>query len=121
MNVWHLAADTPRHPRRVTPGRLLNLAIGTWPIEAGPDVVVEFTVTAQEGQTGDGRTRASWVANRGANSCWAAVIGPFRDGDHVRTPLAWVGSLRGPWPFAVRTPAALELPRFAADRSSPWR
>jgi alpha-amylase/alpha-mannosidase (GH57 family) len=84
MNVWHLAADTPRRPWRITPGRLLSLAIGTWPIEAGQDVVVEFTVTAREGQMADGRTRASWVANRGANSYWTAVLGPFRDGEHVR-------------------------------------
>lgn len=84
MNVWHLTPDAPREPRRVTPGCRVRLHIGTWPIAAGQEVVVEFVVTGADGCTAEARTRAAWTENRGPNSYWTAWLGPFRDGDRVR-------------------------------------
>jgi hypothetical protein len=51
--------------------------IGTWPIEPGQDVVVEFVVTGADGPTTEGRARAAWAENGGPNSYWTASLGPF--------------------------------------------
>jgi Cu+-exporting ATPase len=48
MNVWHLTPETPREPSRVTPGSSVHLRIGTWPIEPGQQVTVEFSVLRGE-------------------------------------------------------------------------
>ena len=84
MHVWHLTPDADREPRRVTPGAPVRLRIGTWPIEAGQAVVVEYHVTAAaSGLTMSARAPARWIENRGENSYWGATLGPFGDGDRV--------------------------------------
>lgn len=93
MHVWHLTPDAPREPSRVTPGFPVHLRVGTWPVEPGQEVTVEFSVTAWAGGTAGGRVQAQWVENLGENSYWTATFGPFSDGDRVRYRV--VGSVRG--------------------------
>ena len=83
MNVWHLTPDTARWPQRVTPGAPVQLRIGTWPIEPGQEVLVEFHLRSAGGEARSGTVGARWVENRGQNSYWAATLGPFADGDRV--------------------------------------
>ena len=80
MNVWHLTPETPREPSRVTPGSPVHLRIGTWPIEPGQEVAVEFSVTSWSGRMAEGLAQARWVENQGENSYWTATFGPFADG-----------------------------------------
>ena len=93
MQLWHLTPDAPREPGRVTPGVPVNLRIGTWPVEPGQEVGVEFSVTPLGAVTDGGRIRARWVENRGENSYWTATLGPLADGDRVSYRV--VGSVRG--------------------------
>ena len=58
MQLWHLTPDAPREPGRVTPGVPVNLRIGTWPVEPGQEVGVEFSVTPLGAVTDGGRIRA---------------------------------------------------------------
>lgn len=83
MNLWHLTPDADRDPRRVTPGIPVRLSIGTWPLEPGQQVAVDYSVASAGGETTSGTVRASWMANRGENSYWSATLGPFADGDRV--------------------------------------
>ncbi|MDX2004153.1 MAG: glycoside hydrolase family 57 protein [Meiothermus sp.] len=80
MNLWHLYPDTPRTPRRVSPGERVMLTIGTWPIEVGQAVGVEYRVADLPPQT----VAARWQRNQGHNSYWQAELGPFAKGDEVR-------------------------------------
>lgn len=84
MHVWSLAPDARGKPQRVTPGSRVELVIGTWPIQPGQLVTVEYRVTpyAAERPT-DGHVGAWWVENRGENSYWRAALGQFADGDVV--------------------------------------
>ncbi|MGH8064277.1 MAG: hypothetical protein ACRERE_03370 [Candidatus Entotheonellia bacterium] len=93
MNVWHLTPETPREPSRVTPGSPVHLHIGTWPIEPGQAVAVEFSVTPWSGRMAAGHAQARWVENRGENSHGTATFGPFADGDGVHYRV--VGTVRG--------------------------
>ena len=93
MNVWHLTPETPREPSRVTPGSPVHFRIGTWPIEPGQEVAVEFSVTSWSGRMADGHAQARWAENRGENSYWTATLGPFADGDGVQYRV--VASVRG--------------------------
>lgn len=97
MHVWHLTPDAPREPSRVPPGSPANLRVGTWPVEPGQEVIVEFSVTPWAGGTAGGRVRAQWVENRGENSYWTATFGPFTDGDRVSYRM--VGSVQGETTF----------------------
>ena len=83
MKVWHLTPDAGRQPWRVTPGGSVHLRIGTWPIEARQEVLVEFHVAPASGEARSGSVRACWTENSGENSYWAAALGPFADGDRV--------------------------------------
>ena len=108
MNVWHLTFDTPRWPSRVPPGAAGQLRIGSWPIEPGQEVAVEFSVTTWDGRMADGRLQARWAENQGENSYWCVALGPFADGDRVRYRVA--GSIRGEttvsaWTFFTVRPA----------------
>jgi alpha-amylase/alpha-mannosidase (GH57 family) len=83
MHAWHLAADTPRSPSRVTPGDVVDLVIGTAPIAPGQQVIVEVNV-AVAGEVGRWeRVHAHWTTNRDGNSYWRASLGPFARGDQV--------------------------------------
>ena len=83
MHVWHLTDDTPRRPRRVSPGDAVLLEIGTWPIEPGQAVWVELERVAPDGTATHARVDAEWIENRGANSYWRAELPPFAAGETV--------------------------------------
>ena len=99
MNLWHLTPDAPRSPYRVSPGAIVSLHIGTWPIEPGQAVWVTTRVEHTGGTSEASRVEAAWQRNEGVNSYWHAVIGPFDKNDHVtytvhgRSP---VGEIIGP-------------------------
>jgi alpha-amylase/alpha-mannosidase (GH57 family) len=93
MQVWHLTPDAGRDPHRVTPGIPVRLRIGTWPVEPGQQVHVEFRVVSWGGVATTGHVPARWVENRGGNSYWQAGLGPFRDGDRIAYRIA--GSVGG--------------------------
>ncbi|MCL6526367.1 MAG: hypothetical protein K6T57_05725 [Thermaceae bacterium] len=80
MNLWHLTLDAPRSPLRVSPGERVWLNIGTWPIEPGQAVWVEYWINQQPPY----RVDALWQRNEGANSYWQAELGPFAKGQEVR-------------------------------------
>lgn len=80
MNLWHLTPDAPRTPRRVSPGERVGLTLGTWPVEAGQAVAVEYRLNNQPPQ----KIAARWQRNEGENSYWLAELGPFAGGDEVR-------------------------------------
>lgn len=65
MQVWHLTADASREPRRVTLGARVNLRIGTWPVEPGQQVIVEYRISLFGGLTAVGRAGAQWVETPG--------------------------------------------------------
>jgi alpha-amylase/alpha-mannosidase (GH57 family) len=83
LHIWHLTADAPRTPHRVSPHDLVTLTLGTWPIEFGQrvwfQVVVELPGKGREEYTRE----AVWYENRGPNSYWRAQIGPFPRGSKV--------------------------------------
>ena len=82
MRVWHLTPDADRQPQGVTPGVPVHLRIGTWPIEPGQAVRVEFHVASAGGEEYCGTIR-TWIENRGENSYWSTTLGPFADSDRV--------------------------------------
>lgn len=84
VHLWHLTTDAPRTPHRPSPGEPVVLRIGTWPVESGQSVTVAWRVERATGSREEGRTDATWVENRGANSFWQATLGPFQRGDRVR-------------------------------------
>ena len=84
MNVWHLTADAPRTPERVSPGDWVAVDIGTWPVEPGQVVWVEVETTHADGSQRRARVEAAWRHNRGENSYWRAELAPFARGDRVR-------------------------------------
>ena len=83
MEIWHLTPDTPRFPYHVSGSENVNLTIGTWPVEPGQGVWIEFSVAHADGSAESGRSEGTWIFNRDANSHWFADFGPFRDGDRV--------------------------------------
>lgn len=95
MLIWHLTADAPRVPRRVSPGDRVEIHAGTWPIEPGQSLAVRYVVTHNGGEQSEGRAQLTWQRNAGSNSYWRAEIGPFRVGDRVRYALSGL-SLAGP-------------------------
>ena len=44
MQVWHGTPDAPS-PEGVRPGEVIDILIGTWPVEAGQEIAVQLTVT----------------------------------------------------------------------------
>ncbi len=83
MNLWHLTHDTPRTPYRVSPGERVTVDIGTWPIEPGQAVEVQYWVEHPDRTTVTGRVEAVWHHNADSNSYWRAEFGPFARGDRV--------------------------------------
>ena len=82
MTIWHGTGDAPRPPQRIAPGQVLSLAVGTWPIELGQTVWVEWESIGRSGAT-RGTTIAAWQHNAGINSLWRAELGPFEDGTRL--------------------------------------
>ena len=99
MNLWHLTPDAPRLPYRASPSEIVNLRIGTWPIELGQAVWLMTHVEHPGGTSESGRVEATWEYNAGANSYWRVALGPFVKGDrvtytvHGRSP---AGDVTGP-------------------------
>ena len=99
MQVWQLTSDAAPSPHRVSPGELVTLHIGTWPIEPGQSVWVTCRVEHSDGTTEERRVDAVWQRNEGVNSYWHAEIAPFAEGDrvtctvHGRSP---AGQVAGP-------------------------
>jgi alpha-amylase/alpha-mannosidase (GH57 family) len=97
MLIWHLTADAPRVPRRVSPGERVEIRAGSWPVEPGQSLEARYVVTHPGGEQTEGRVQLGWQYNAGSNSYWRAEIGPFRSGDRVRYALSGA-SLAGPQP-----------------------
>ena len=68
MTIWHLTADAPRTPWRVSPGERVELWIGTWPVEPGQSVHVTWSCVSADGERAEGQVDATWHHNSGANS-----------------------------------------------------
>ncbi len=83
MHIWHLTADAPRTPHRVSPNNTVSLTLGTWPIELGQRVWVQVVVEAPGRPREEFSREAAWLENRGPNSYWKAQIGPFARGTKV--------------------------------------
>src|SRR5688572_25952063 len=83
MYLWHLTADTPRSPHRVSPGDWVTVDIGSWPIEPGQSVWVEVQVTHPDGRVESLRADAEWRHNARNGSHWRAELAPFARGDIV--------------------------------------
>jgi len=85
MKLWHNTNNDPRLPEKVRSGQTVELWIGTYPIEPGQRVKVEWIVTHYNGTTESGNVPAFWQYNEFAigNSYWLATIGPFQQGDRV--------------------------------------
>ncbi|OYW04448.1 MAG: hypothetical protein B7X11_02885, partial [Acidobacteria bacterium 37-65-4] len=109
MNLWHLEAETPRHPRRVAAGEVVTLTIGTRPVEPGQSVWVTYGVAG--GATR--RQEAAWRYNAGGNSYWQADIGPFASGTIVdyriwgRSPQGDASGLTSAFPVGPKLHLAL--------------
>lgn len=78
-----MTSDAPRTPMRVSPGEVVTLYVGTWPIEAGQAVWVEYEVIRPDKSTYTRPVSANWSHNSGQNSFWQAKLGPFSKGDYV--------------------------------------
>lgn len=83
MHVWHLTPDAPRLPWRVSPGESVRLVIGTWPIESGQAVQINYRVDHANGTRTTHQLVATWQRNVGSNSYWEAEFEPFHKGDIV--------------------------------------
>ena len=82
MMIWHATSDAPRPPQRIVPGQIIPVVIGTWPIEPGQAVWVEWDTVGRDGRS-QGTATAVWQQNAGVNSYWSADLGPFADGDRL--------------------------------------
>ena len=85
MELWHLTADAPRTPHRVSPGDWVALDIGSWPIEPGQSVWVTYqSERAASVAAAEARVEAVWRYNEGENSYWRAEVGPLAEGTVIR-------------------------------------
>lgn len=102
MELWHDTPDAFRSPSEVVEGVPVGLWIGTWPIEMGQYVTVEWTVSGKEGERKTEEVQAYWQYNDEGkgNSYWLATIGPFRKGELVEYRISGV-SKDGPKEGAV--------------------
>jgi len=87
VNLWHLSPDTPRQPFKVSPNERIDLSIGTWPIESGQSVWVNYQLERQGEPIVTATVAASWQRNQAGNSYWRATLGPFAQADHIHYTL----------------------------------
>ncbi len=112
MVLWHNEEDTQRSPQEVGAGEQLGLWIGTWPIEFGQYVFIEWRVTNGNDTAITGKLNAEWQYNDfgRSNSYWLATLGPFQEGDKVEYTIRGqsVGGVAGPitFSFTVGPPKA---------------
>lgn len=80
MVIWHKTDDAPRAPDVVKSGDPVVLKIGTYPIEPGQEVLVEWKITQRGGKSKTGKVAAQWQYNDDSmnNSYWVANLGPFK-------------------------------------------
>lgn len=85
MKLWHNTDDAPRLPEGVRSGQTVEIWVGTYPIESGQHVKVEWSVTHLDEAEERGHLPALWRYNEfgASNSYWLATIGPFQRGDQV--------------------------------------
>ena len=60
MQILHLTPDTPRSPRRVSPGEPISLIVGIWPIEPGQSVWVNYFIRHPNGTNKKEKIEATW-------------------------------------------------------------
>lgn len=99
MNLWHATPDTPRIPAQPSSGQTVFLRIGTWPIQPGQKVWVQWRKISPTGNIQEGRTEAEWETNSGPNSYWVARLDPMDDGvtvDYTIRGLSTEGKVQGP-------------------------
>lgn len=85
MVLWHNEQDSQRTPQYVCAEEDVELRIGTFPIEIGQHVFVEWKVIQKEIEKSSGIIEAVWHFNdwgRG-NSYWQVKFGPFNENDTV--------------------------------------
>lgn len=109
VKLWHNTNDSPRLPDNVRSGQTVELWIGTYPIEPGQHVKVEWRATQPDGTSRSGNVPAFWQYNDLAlgDSYWLATIGPFQQGDRVEYSI--IGTSGG----STLAPEAFE---FTVDR-----
>ena len=83
MQLWHMTADAPRTPGRVSAFDRVTVDVGTWPAEPGQAVWLTVTARDGAGRVESRRVDAVWQRNADANSYWRAEVGPFADGTRV--------------------------------------
>lgn len=85
MVIWHNTPDASRIPEVPLMGERISVWIGSYPIEPGQSVWVEFTVRNHDGKERQDKQSASWHSNDEPrhNSYWVAHIGPFESKDRV--------------------------------------
>src|SRR5690606_17061630 len=82
LQAWHLEADTPREPIRVSPHEYVHIHVGTYPVAPEQSVWVTFW-TNERPTHPPSRVDAIWERNSDKNSYWKASLGPFLGGEHV--------------------------------------
>jgi alpha-amylase/alpha-mannosidase (GH57 family) len=80
MKIWHLTPETPRFPFHVSGGENVNIQVGTWPIEAGQSIWIDFRIISPDGTQEMRTAQGTWNFNRDGNSYWFINFGPFDDG-----------------------------------------
>ena len=80
VQTWVLPLDLPY---RVVPGKPVTLRVGTWPIEFGQSVQVNYKIVHVDKPAEKGHLEADWQYNEGSNSYWRAELGPFLKGDQI--------------------------------------
>ena len=80
MVIWHRTDDTPGVPDVLKSGDPVVLKIGTYPIEPGQEVLVEWKITQRGGKARTGKVAAQWQYNDESrnNSYWIANLGPLK-------------------------------------------
>ena len=70
--VWHTenGGDSPRIPYKVQAKKPVEIWIGTWPIEPGQSVWIEYKVNGGSWK----KIQCNWQYNSNVNSYWRGVI-----------------------------------------------
>jgi alpha-amylase/alpha-mannosidase (GH57 family) len=84
MRIWHLTPETSRFPFHVSAGEIVNIQLGTWPVEDGQTTWIDFRIVHPDGTEETGAVHGTWNFNRDGNSYWFTNLGPFDDGAWVR-------------------------------------
>ncbi len=96
MVIWHETQDAQRVPSDVTNGDKVIMWIGSYPVEHGQAIIVELNVSNGAEETRKYSIEAEWKYNDYTrnNSYWAAIVGPFENGQKVEYRIVGTGSDR---------------------------